>query len=130
MPRFTTVEARERFADIINRVAYGKDRVVLTRRGKQVAAVVPIEDLKVLQQMENDKPLQRGEPHPMSDESLDETAARERLRPLAQTPGHQESLLGAARPFVRRWPAPDADWDEAVAQAAAEEFLAKTEEAQ
>jgi hypothetical protein len=34
-------------------------------------------------------------------------------------------LRGAAAPFIRRWPAPDEDWDEAVAQAAAEDWRAK-----
>src|SRR5207244_12505186 len=37
------------------------------------------------------------------------------------------SLRGAAVPFIRRWPAPDEDWDEAVEQAAAEDWLAKQE---
>lgn len=38
-------KAREGFSDTINRVAFGKERVVLRRRGKEVAAVVPIDDL-------------------------------------------------------------------------------------
>jgi excisionase family DNA binding protein len=37
------------------------------------------------------------------------------------------SLLGAAVPFIRRMPAPDEDWDELVAQAAAEDWRAKME---
>jgi hypothetical protein len=28
-------------------------------------------------------------------------------------------------PFIRRWPAPDEDWDEAVERAAAEDWIAK-----
>jgi prevent-host-death family protein len=39
----TTVSARQHFSDLINRVAYGKDRIVLTRRNRPLAAVVPIE---------------------------------------------------------------------------------------
>lgn len=38
-------------------------------------------------------------------------------------PEHEESLLGAARPFIRRCPTPDEDWDEA----AAEEFQRQSE---
>jgi len=38
----TTVAARQHFSDLINRVAYGKDRVVLTRRRRPLAAMVPI----------------------------------------------------------------------------------------
>lgn len=48
----STVEARDQFADLINRAAYGKERIVLTRRGKEVAAVVPIEDVRLLEELE------------------------------------------------------------------------------
>lgn len=46
-------KARERFADILNRAAYGKERVVIERRGKRLAAVVPVEDLDLLEEMED-----------------------------------------------------------------------------
>ncbi len=46
-------KAREGFADTINRAAYGKERVVVRRRGKEVAAVVPIEDLRLLEELED-----------------------------------------------------------------------------
>ena len=49
----TTVEARENFAEVINRTAYGKERVVLTRRGKPLAAVVSMEDVQLLEQVEH-----------------------------------------------------------------------------
>jgi prevent-host-death family protein len=45
MAHLSTVEARSQFAELINRVAYGKERVILTRRGKALVAVVPLEDL-------------------------------------------------------------------------------------
>jgi prevent-host-death family protein len=44
----STVEARSQFADLINRVAYGKEQVILTRRGKALVAVVPIEQMQIL----------------------------------------------------------------------------------
>ncbi len=44
-----TVEARNQFSKIINRVAYGKERIALTRRGKPLVAVVPIEDVELLE---------------------------------------------------------------------------------
>ncbi len=34
-----STDARERMADVLNRVAYAKDRVRITRHGKEVAAV-------------------------------------------------------------------------------------------
>lgn len=49
----TTVAARRNFSDLINRVAYGKDRVVLTRRNRPLAAVVPIEDMALLEEIED-----------------------------------------------------------------------------
>ncbi len=47
-----TAEARKQFSEILNRVAYAKERVVLTRRGKPLAAVVPIEDIEALEALE------------------------------------------------------------------------------
>jgi len=49
----STVAARRHFSDLINRVAYGKDRIVLTRRDRPLAAVVPIEDVALLEEMED-----------------------------------------------------------------------------
>jgi prevent-host-death family protein len=46
-------EARESFAETLNRAAYGGERVVLTRHGKRLAAVVPIEDLELLESLED-----------------------------------------------------------------------------
>jgi prevent-host-death family protein len=49
----STREARENFSDVINRAAYGKERVILTRRGKALVAVVPIDDVKILEALED-----------------------------------------------------------------------------
>ena len=49
----TTVAARQNFSDLINRVAYGKDRVLLTRRNRPVAAIVPIEDIELIEEVED-----------------------------------------------------------------------------
>jgi prevent-host-death family protein len=46
-------EAREAFSTTVNRVAFGGERIVLTRHGRQVAAVVPIADLELLEQLED-----------------------------------------------------------------------------
>lgn len=50
-------EARESFSTTINRVAFGGERVVLTRHGRRVAAVVPIEDLDLLERLEDARDL-------------------------------------------------------------------------
>ena len=54
MDSINTTEAREKLAEVLNRVSYAKDRVRITRHGKQVAAVVPIEDLEYLERMEDE----------------------------------------------------------------------------
>jgi iron complex transport system ATP-binding protein len=50
-------EARETFSTTINRVAFGHERVVLTRHGRRVAAVVPVEDLELLEALEDARDL-------------------------------------------------------------------------
>ncbi len=37
--------ARKRVADLVNRAAYGGEATLLTRRGRPVAAIVPVEVL-------------------------------------------------------------------------------------
>lgn len=49
----TTAEARKNFADIVNKVVYGKEPIVLTRRGQEVAALVSMDELELLQQIED-----------------------------------------------------------------------------
>ncbi len=49
----TTADARKNFADIVNKVAYGKEPIVLTRRGQEIAALVSMEELELLQQIED-----------------------------------------------------------------------------
>ena len=49
----STADARKHFADIVNKVAYGKDPVVLTRRGQEVAALVSMDEFELLQQIED-----------------------------------------------------------------------------
>ena len=44
-----TIDAKEQFTDLVNRVAHNNERVILTRRGKEIAVLIPIDDLKVLQ---------------------------------------------------------------------------------
>ena len=49
----STADARKNFADIVNRVAYGSETIVLTRRGQEIAALVSMEKLELLQQIED-----------------------------------------------------------------------------
>ncbi|MGA2689605.1 MAG: type II toxin-antitoxin system Phd/YefM family antitoxin [Candidatus Korobacteraceae bacterium] len=51
--KFTTSTARAHFSDIVSRAEYAGERIVVHRRKKPVAAVVPIEDLQLLERMED-----------------------------------------------------------------------------
>ena len=47
-------DIRNNLADAINRVAYAGERIILERRGKSVAALVSVEDLELLEQLEDE----------------------------------------------------------------------------
>jgi prevent-host-death family protein len=51
MRRMAASEARRDFAEVVNRVAYGKERVIIGRRGKELAAVIPMADLRLLERL-------------------------------------------------------------------------------
>lgn len=51
-------EARQDFAELVNRAAYGGERVLVSRRGKPIAAIVPIADVAFIERMEDDLDLQ------------------------------------------------------------------------
>ena len=53
MTRLAASEARHQFAEVVNQVAFGGERIVLHRHGKDVAALVPVADLELLEQLEN-----------------------------------------------------------------------------
>lgn len=53
MAELSVAEAREQFSEAINRAAYGKERIYVTRRGKRLAVIVPIEDVEALEEIED-----------------------------------------------------------------------------
>jgi len=53
MTRLGLAEARNALPDMANRVAYGGERIVMQRRGRDVAALVSMEDLRLLEALEN-----------------------------------------------------------------------------
>lgn len=48
-----TVDAKEEFSELVNRVSHNKERIILTRRGKEVAAIIPLEDLYLIQESQS-----------------------------------------------------------------------------
>lgn len=49
----TTLDAKEQFTDLINRVAHNKERIILTRRGKEIAVLISLDDFRLLQVAED-----------------------------------------------------------------------------
>lgn len=47
-------DARDDFAELVNRVAYGRERVRLVRRGRDLAAMVSTEDLELLESLDDE----------------------------------------------------------------------------
>ena len=54
----STVELRESFSEAINRAAFGKERVILTRRGKRLAGIVSLEDIQMLEAIDSKKDIE------------------------------------------------------------------------
>lgn len=48
-------EVRENLSDLINKSAFGKQRIILNRRGKCLVALVPIEDVEALEKQEEER---------------------------------------------------------------------------
>lgn len=53
MTRLAASLLRKQLADTLNRVAYSGERIILERRGKDVAALVSVEDLGLLEELED-----------------------------------------------------------------------------
>jgi prevent-host-death family protein len=51
---FTAAEMRDNLAEVLNRAAYGQERIIVTRHGKALVAVVPIADLEELERLEDE----------------------------------------------------------------------------
>ena len=41
---FTLSEAKSKFSEIINRIIYKNEKIIITKKGRRVAVVLPIED--------------------------------------------------------------------------------------
>jgi prevent-host-death family protein len=53
MTTLTISNARQELPDLVNKVAYGGERICLKRRNKPVAALVSVEDLKIIEYLED-----------------------------------------------------------------------------
>lgn len=51
MEHVSTGEARRNLAELLNRSAYGGERFVVTRHGKELVAIVPVEEASLLERV-------------------------------------------------------------------------------
>ena len=51
MTTLDVTQVRDEFAETINRVSYGKERIAIRRHGKVLAGVVSAEDLAILEKL-------------------------------------------------------------------------------
>jgi prevent-host-death family protein len=62
MRKIEATRARETFSDTLNEVAFGQDRVIVSRHGKPVAALVPMGDLELIERCEDQEKEARRAP--------------------------------------------------------------------
>ena len=53
MKAMTVTQARSNWSDLVNRVAFKGERIVLRRNGKNLVALVPADDAEVLEALED-----------------------------------------------------------------------------
>ncbi|CAL9387996.1 hypothetical protein SUDANB176_01199 [Streptomyces sp. enrichment culture] len=79
-------QARAELADLINRVVYGGERVVVTRHGKPLVALVSADDLRRLEELQESQ-----EP---AEEQVISTVSG--VREAASAPREQQQRFGIA----------------------------------
>jgi prevent-host-death family protein len=91
-------QARADLADLVSRVGYSGERILLTRHGRPLAALVPVADLEALERPLSEVGFMLS---PATDPAADPapparggTPARE--TPARETPGHQGPMRIAA----------------------------------
>ena len=57
MENISTAQARKNFSELLARAGYEKERVVITRGKKKLAALVPMRDLELLERLEDERDL-------------------------------------------------------------------------
>lgn len=53
MTRMGVSDARDHLSEVVDRARYTQERVVLTKRGREVGAIISIDDLNLLEMLED-----------------------------------------------------------------------------
>ena len=93
MPRITASKASQSFRETLNRVASKRERVIVRSQGKDVAAIVPMDDLAALEKLEDRQDLEQAT-RALAD------AKKKGERPIPWAPGFATSFppAGTCRP--------------------------------
>ena len=91
--RVSTIEVRRRIGDLVNRVALRHDEFIIERKGKSLAALVPVERLEQMRRFARRHALdflERQAGGPLSDEQAMELGAEARrwARGSSKQSGH------------------------------------------
>jgi prevent-host-death family protein len=101
--RITISKAREDFAETLNRVAYRGERIILHRREKDVVAIIPIEDLALLEELEDRLDLEAAhEALAESDERLPYQTVRKEIIADVQDRSDASRATRPQRPAKKR----------------------------
>ena len=92
MTRLNISKAREEFPEVLNRAAYGKERTIVSRRGKDLAAVIPMDDLRLLERLAQEE---------MDREDLKDARAALKEAKKKETIPHRD-LMRARKEVYRR----------------------------
>ncbi|MFA5880081.1 MAG: type II toxin-antitoxin system prevent-host-death family antitoxin [Candidatus Margulisiibacteriota bacterium] len=58
--KITTTLAREKFAELIKKAEYAKERIILTNHGKAAVFIAPLDDLELLELIEDQQDLKEA----------------------------------------------------------------------
>lgn len=90
----TTSKARAGFSELVSRTAFGKERVVLMRNGRPAVAVIPVEDLALLEEFEDARDL-------LLAKKAEAEASRKRQKPVPWTEAKKKLGLKEIAPLKR-----------------------------
>lgn len=91
-------EARKNFADLIARAMYGTQRILIERHGKVVAALLGIEDLRVLEAYEDHADVEAGKRADREDDGTRYTTAEVIAAGKAAVAAREAAAAKKARP--------------------------------
>jgi len=100
--KVSTIDVRQRIGDMLNRIALRHDEFIIERKGKPLAALVPLERLEQMRRFARRHAVEfmdRQKPSPLSDKQATELAAEAKqwARRQVSTSRRRTKLTRASR---------------------------------